>query len=74
MYLEKITQTEMESGVLPFVNLSQKPHIIYAAIIYARGLCSRIQGVKPNAKLYTMQYSTFYQTLQFPFPPRTWSG
>lgn len=55
MYIEKIIQTEMESGVMSFVNLSQKtPHIIYTASVYARGLCSRIQGVKCNAKSYTV--------------------
>lgn len=38
------------------------------------GFAQGFKELKPNAKLYIMQYSTFYQTLQLPFPPRTWSG
>lgn len=43
---------------------------MYTPCLYARELWSRIQVVKPNADLYTRQYSSFSQTIQFFLPPR----
>lgn len=56
----------MESGVVSFVNLTQKPT---SCTLHAY-MQERIQVVKPNAELYTRQYSSFSQTLQFSLPPR----
>lgn len=59
----------MESGAVSFVSAWHKnPHHVCST--YASELWSRIQVVKPNAKLYTRQYSSFSQTLQFSLLPR----
>lgn len=73
MYIEKIIQPEMESGVASFVNLSQKNPTSYTLQAYMQeGFAQRFKEL--NLMLYTVQYSSFHQALHFSFPPRIQSG